>query len=296
MLTDAQLAWVVGCKPKWIYNASQRIGRPIERTPEDARWWRLTHHLSQLLGIVLARAAAGADTILGMGMDAGRVRVGNTPDEAVSVSVDIGRFHDGASLALAAALEVVQPRRRGRPRKGGSRRSAGGSSPEASARPIDARRDEARDAVLVEQGFRELPRPDAAPEAHEIVTALASLGLDPVVGGFLASRLADSRAAAGPLVLHIRSPGRADARLATLLNVLGARPRGVWSREAFSLDSCLVRSVPALVLDLRGVPVLLARSRAGGVDHDARLRTALRVPGGPSPVLVSTIGDDLYPS
>lgn len=287
-LTDAQLAWFVGCKPKWLYNAARRTGHPIERTPEDARWWRLTHHLAQLLGITLARAAEGADTVLGLGLDSGRVRIGATPDDAVSVAVDIGRFHDCAALALAAAYEVIKPVRRGRPRKT--------PLPSTAARAAGAAPVVREAGETVRASLAELTRPGGTTDANGLVDALVGLDLDPILGGFVARRITGARTPVGPLTVHIRSPGRADGRLATLLNSLGGRPRGAWHRAAFAFDRTLVRSVPVLALDLGGLPVTLVRAPGRTVLHEDLRRTAVRVAAGATPLLIATEPDGLQGS
>src|SRR5262245_6153990 len=104
MFSDTALEIAVGANIKWLYNASRRLRRPLNRSREDAAWWRLTHHLAGRVGISLFDAARASDLLLSGQLDLPRVRLRATPDDTASISVDLARFNDGAALASAAAL------------------------------------------------------------------------------------------------------------------------------------------------------------------------------------------------
>lgn len=217
MLSDAVLGAAVGCNPKWLYNAAARLKRPIRRTPADAVWWRLVHAITTGMRAPVLDAATAATLLLRLGPDAGRVRLQASSDDAVSLSVDLSRFHDGAAVALAAARAFTTPRRRGRPRR----------------RP----REQTRVTALPVDAAGEL-RPDEL----RVWDAVVGCGCDPI----LVQAAGTKSVTSGParrLRLLVDAPPRKTAALAATLNSLGARPRGVEARASFRIEGAFFRTV-----------------------------------------------------
>jgi hypothetical protein len=258
MLSDAALAVAVDTDTKWLYNASRRLNRPLSRTLEDAVWWRLTHHLSGRVGIQLAEAARAADTLLSRGSDLGRVRLRATADDSVAVSIDLGRFHDGAAIAIAAALHLAIPRKRGRPLKNRPIPASGGRD------DLSLTGDAARVAVALE----ELDHPGrelggVTPGASGFLAALSEAGVPVIVVGALASVYYGAERHAQSVDLVADLTPRPARILSDLLNRLDARPRGANVREGFVFEPVLVRSAPCLALRIQGLVVNIVRSVPG---------------------------------
>jgi hypothetical protein len=258
MLSDAALAVAIDTDAKWLYNASRRLRRPLLRTQEDATWWRLTHHLSGRVGIQLAEAARAADTLLARGSDLGRVRLRATSDDSVAVSVDLGRFHDGAALAIAAAIHLAVPRKRGRP----PRDRAVIPLPDRAepVLPGDPGRLMAALDELDRSGFES---ESGGTRASGFLAALSQAEVPFIVIGALAGAYHGTERSAPSLDLVADLSPRPARLLSQLLNQLGARPRGAHVREGFALDPGLVRSATCLALRIQGFAVNIARSVPG---------------------------------
>ena len=258
MLSDAALAVAIDTDAKWLYNASRRLKRPLLRTLEDAIWWRLTHHLSGRVGIQLADAARAADTLLSRGSDLGRVRLRATSDDSVAVSIDLGRFHDGAALAIAAAIHLAVPRKRGRPLK-------------HRAVPVAGAKDELDsmgDATRVVAALEEMDHAGAEAEGPEsgasgFLAALSDAGVPFIVVGALAGVYYGAERTARSVDVVADLTPRPARLLSELLNRLGARPRGANVREGFVFEPVLVRSSACLPLRIQGLAVNIMRSVPG---------------------------------
>lgn len=261
MFSDAVLAKAVGCEPKWLYNAARRIKRPLGRTVEDVFWWRLTHHLAADIGVSVADAAKGADALLLLSYDAGRVRIGATRDDSVAVLVDLPRFHDSSSLAIAAAIQTAVPRRRGRPRKPKSPSTTGGSTAAGQVRQVDSAR--------IEQVLRApsvvAERPNTA-RALRILESLLDHQLDIIVSGSVAEFAQGLTADADSVDVITGTSGSRAVGLAEALNGIQALPRGVACRAGFVFDSLLVRSVDFLALQVGSMPLNIAQPAEGDVQ------------------------------
>lgn len=258
MLSDAALAIAVDTDTKWLYNASRRLRRPLARTPEDAVWWRLTHHLSGKVGIQLAEAARAADTLLSRGLDLGRVRLRATADDSVAVSIDLGRFHDGSALAISAAIYLAVPRKRGRPP-----RHRPNSSPGVRGEP-----GEPGNPVQVAAALEELDRSSTTIEnggtrASGFLATLSEAGVPFIVVGALAGVYHGTERGALSVDLVADLTPRPARLLSQALNQMGARPRGAHVRDDFTFDPGLVRSAACLALRVQGVAVNIVRSVPG---------------------------------
>jgi hypothetical protein len=271
MLSDAALAIAVDSDTKWLYNASRRLKRPLLRTLEDAIWWRLAHHLSGRVGIQLGEAARAADTLLSRGSDLGRVRLRATADDSVAVSIDLGRFHDGAALAIAAAIHLAVPRKRGRPLKN---------------RPIAASpaRDEPSslgDASRVAAALEELDHSspeigEAGSGASGFLAALSQAGVPAIVVGSLAGVYYGAERHARSLDLVADLTPRPARLLSELLNRVGARPRGANVREGFAFEPVLIRSAACLALRIQGLAVNIVRA-VPGIGEYPQVREASEI-------------------
>lgn len=266
MLSDAALALALGGEIKWLYNSARRLGRPVRRSVEDAAWWRLVHHLAVGLGVALADAARSADTLLNAGMTLGRVRLRATRDESVSISIDLARFHDGAALALACALHVAVPRARGRPRT----RSEPSSAFAFSAMEMETvvRRRAMPEPERLDLAISVMT-PDAETEhaGHTVVHALSAAAVPFALIGNSAALFHCAPWAPESVDLCADTSVRSGAVLASVLNDLGARPRGVASREAFRFDSALLRASSMLALRVGRLPLNVSPSIDGVGDY-----------------------------
>jgi hypothetical protein len=247
MLSDAALAIAADTDAKWLYNASRRLKRPLLRTFQAARWWRLVHHLAGRLRIQLADAARAADSLLSQGSELTRVRLRGTPDDSVGVSVDLSRFHDGAAIAIAAALHMAVPRRRGRPARP-RRTTASGSQP--LRRPLGdppLRLANALASVSANTGG------GSTASALHLCSALSEGGVPYVIGGAIATSYHGQGHPSESIDLIADFSSRHARSLSHVLNRLGAFPRGVPLRDAFAYDAALVRSAACLALRFEGI-------------------------------------------
>lgn len=117
MLSAVQFAAVVGSDVQWLYNSSRLLSRPLARTPDDARWWRLVRLIHADVGLPLRSAGAIADAAIRPGASPSRLRLNATPDGALLLHLDLDRFLSTFAASLASALVFSSGNPRGRPRK-----------------------------------------------------------------------------------------------------------------------------------------------------------------------------------
>lgn len=251
MLTDAALAIAVGTDIKWIYNASRRLGRTVDRSWDGAVWWRLTHHLAGQLGLRLVDAAQAADGLLASGAALSRVRLRATRDESIAIAIDIDRFLDGAAIAAAAASYLAVPRKRGRPR-----RHEGVVEGSVSAYPAvsDVSNGSLRlaNALAVAGATATGSSPVLA---LRLASALTDAGVPFVLVGAVAAAFHGTTYLAASLDIVSDCTGRPARAIADVLNSGGAVPRGVPVRGGFRFDAALVRSADCLALQVAALPV-----------------------------------------
>lgn len=245
MLSDSTLSIAVDADIKWIYNSARRLARRVERSVEAAAWWRLTHHLAGDLGVSLADAARVSDQLLGSGITTGRVRLHATSDESVAVQVDLDRFADGTAIALAAALYLAVPKRRGRPP---TRRATGSSSPIHQTSVAEQGSPDSRFLAAISTGVRLAEHEMALAGPMKFVSSLSERGVDFVIAGSVAARYHEVPVLPGSLDLVAELSGRSGRALAEALNAAGATPRAVAVRSGFRFDAPLVRSAVCLAL------------------------------------------------
>jgi len=270
LLSDMALSIAVGCDIKWLYNSSSRVGRPLRRTLDDAVWWRLAHHLSSGVGVPLADAVKAADALLGPERAATRVRLRATADDTVAVSVELGRFRDGAALAIAAAMHLATPRPRGRPRR--QRAPSEGSLRGGTSAPPPP----VADAPLrLEMAFASIHSID-----HSVASVIAPVQLSAalteaqvpfVFVGQLAGVFHGLILRAESVDLAVDLDPRFARSVSQVLTAVGAVPRGVAVRPEFSFDAALIRAVPCVALRVGGAAVNLVTS-VRGVGEFAQIR------------------------
>lgn len=273
MFADSVLAVAIDCEIKWLYNASHRLGRPILRTIDDTRWWRMLHHLAGGLGVPLADAARATDLLLAKDPDSGRVRLRATREDAVSISVDVARFFDGAAVAMAGALHSIAPRPRGRPR---TRQVHPVAAFPAAATLAEIRRrrgirPEERLAHALEwtqeSSGSGVPDPVSA-EARALLIGLADAAVSfVVVGGVSASYHGVDPHATG-LDICAGFSSRNRTALATALNTWRARPRGVPAREAFRFDAALLKAADVVAVRVGGLALNVAGQVRGIGEYE----------------------------
>ena len=250
MLTDAALAVAAGSDIKWIYNASRRLGRVVDRSWSGAVWWRLTHHLAGQLGLRLVDAARAADGLLTSGAVLNRVRLRATRDESTAVAIDLDRFLDGAAIAAAAAAYLAVPRRRGRPPK-----HRGAADP---ADDVQTTSDAVSSSVRLANALAAVGAAAAGSSpvlALRLASALTDAGVPFVLVGPVAAVFHGAAHSAASLDLVSDCTGRPARAIADVLNRLEAVPRAVSVRSGFRFDTALVRSADCLALQVATLPV-----------------------------------------
>lgn len=270
MLSDAALALAAECDPKWLYNTARRTKRPLDRTIDSAFWWRLVHHLAKGVGLSVDDAVRAADALITMNPDTGRVKLVASRDESVAVSVDLARFHDSAALAVSSAIHRAVPKRRGRPLKRSRKRDEVSA---ASSVGVDILTRGSSDLERALSAMRQAP--DSGPYTPQVVLeALADAGNAFVITGDLALVYHGKSRAVPAVDITAATMAASSSVLADTLNMLGARPRGVPVRDAFRLDSLLVRSAPALALRAGSVALNIAGSLPLAGEYQQLVDTA----------------------
>jgi hypothetical protein len=262
LLSDAALSIAIGCEIKWLYNSAHRLARAVHRSTVDATWWRLVHHFAVGLGMPLADAARSADALLVPGMAPGRVRLRATQDDSVAVSIDLARFHDGAVLALAAAICLARPKTRGRPRKHPESVSAVGFSQSEMETIVRLRmfspQERLMQSIASGSGNASLASPGAS-----VLRALFAVGVPLVIVGQTAAMFHCAPWPSDSLDLCIDASSRHAGSVARTLNVLEATPRGIAARDGFRIDPSIIAAVPVLALRAGGASVNLFPSVEG---------------------------------
>jgi hypothetical protein len=113
-MTPHQFAVSAGTDHKWLLNSSALLGRPLRRTPEDARWWGIVRTLEQAFGLTLANASAAANRAFKKRYDANEVVVAEDLSSTVKMTVDLFRYDTTFLANLSRARVRETPKRRGR--------------------------------------------------------------------------------------------------------------------------------------------------------------------------------------
>lgn len=271
MLSDTVISNSVGCGIKWLYNSARRLGRPILRTESDTIWWRLLYQIGSGFHAPISEAANAADMLQALGGDAERVRVSVSADGALAMSIDLGRFHDGAALALAKALHCAVPGKRGRPPKLRKQPTlAWGASP---ALTLDVKGVRLRQGILALAGSHNV----STEVFLRLFADLERCGAAPVLVGELAALCHGFRddAATPHFVCDFSETSLHD--VVATLNALAARPRGVSSRAGFRLTPASVASVEYLALNVAGLAVDVSGTLPPLGEHSSLLQRVERI-------------------
>lgn len=278
MISDAVFSAAVGCPIKWIYNASHRLTRPVERTSASVAWWRLVHHLSGELGLPLSDAERAADTLLSSGISPGRVRLRSTDDESVAIVVDLPRFLDATALSLAGAIYGTPVRGRGRPRR--------------DRRPATGGRFTAGELALI-ASRRALP-PDQRLDTADVKDALVTLsrsGVPFVVVGAAAAAIHGAPWPVTEVDVVVDAGRRYATPLADCLAELRVHPRCPEWRDGFAIDAHLIRASPVLALETGRLAITIHTTLPQLGDHAAVVRHADTVMISGYPVQVLRLGE-----
>ncbi len=209
MLSDLQFSATVGCHPVWLYNSSRYLARPLSRTVDDARWWRLVRLIHADVGLPLRSAGAIADASIRPGATPSRLRLNATPDGAVVLQLDLDRFHSTFGAALASALAFSMGNPRGRPRK---KAPQGPNSPTSN--------------------------PSPSGRFGSVIRALAAHHVEFAFLGEVE----------GVLRLSYATAPKNLERLSAILSGWAPYPRGIETGVPFLLDAATMRAVPRLPL------------------------------------------------
>jgi hypothetical protein len=274
LFSDAALSIAIGCEIKWLYNSARRLAKPVSRTTVDAVWWRLVHHLAVGVGVPLADAARSADTLLAPGLTPSRIRLRATRDDSVAVGVDLARFHDGAALALAAAMFLAVPKARGRPRRR-PEQPAGTTLSQSEMEVIFRLR---AHTVADRLEFAVAHGPGSVSHAAIVLRELLAADVPFVVAGTTAAAFHCAPWPADALDVCIDASMRSTAAAVRVLNALGAVPRGVGTREGFRIDAAVLGAVPMLALRLQDVALNLLTSIEGIGEYPQVEQVSVQVP------------------
>jgi hypothetical protein len=275
LVSDSQLAFAVGANVKWLYNASARLRRPLERTLDGVIWWRLVHQLSVDVGAPLASAAKAAGTVLEHVADSGRIHLHAAADQSVAVVVDLPKLHDTASLAAAAAAAFIVARPRGRPRK-----HTVATVTKSVARLSPERHDAGSELRRVLTAVHQVTGPDSLDALH-LSRKIASVGVPFVLIGDAARAMAAGLAPPGHVDLVVDLTPRTSRSLATILAATHSRPRGVSARAGFVIDPAAMLSLPCLALDADGLRLNVwnAGLRFGGFEQQLSTSRVVELEG-----------------
>jgi len=111
-MTLQQFSAAVNADAKWVLNAARLLRRRFRRTRAEARWLRLVRLLHQDFGMSLA--AAGRMSTRALSGAGPTAIAAASRDGSAAVTVDLPRFESSFVAALAAAITMAGPRRRGR--------------------------------------------------------------------------------------------------------------------------------------------------------------------------------------
>ena len=114
-MTAHQFAIAARTDAKWILNSSALLGRSVQRSRADSRWWGLVWLLTESLGLPLQAAAEAATTSLGTRGEIVKITVMADPSHSASLLIDLHRYESIFLGNLSRALVRETPRRRGRP-------------------------------------------------------------------------------------------------------------------------------------------------------------------------------------
>ena len=128
-LSLRQFARAVRADQKWVQNSARLLGVRLRYTRDEALWLGLARLLNESFHVPLETAASMART----GLDPasplqaereGTVTLATSCDGSARVTIDVARYQSTFAFALAGALELETPQRRGRrpppPRRSGS--------------------------------------------------------------------------------------------------------------------------------------------------------------------------------
>lgn len=254
MLTNRQVSLAVGATAKWVDNTTRALHCALH-TEADVRWLGLIREISCGLGLRLELAATIGTRVLGLDPGLAAATVASSEEGAVSIVVDVARFHARFGLAYAAAL-LDGPRRRGRPAPGFPRgaRSRPAILVGAGANGVDVRHIRAL-------GFA-TPARRIALLGNRVCDALRDLGrteLRYVVIGDIAAVARGAPRASPVLEVCYAPESDTPTRLAGLLTGWEAWPLGVSREYPFAPDEEIVAQTPVMALDTNLGAVVLRR-------------------------------------
>lgn len=119
-MTRSQFALALNADEKWVENAARLLGLSLSYTPTETLWIGLLRIFNHNVGLSLARSAELATETLRHAPSTREVRLGEYTRQAasaVSVVLDVARYHSQHNAALSSALVLGGARRRGRPSK-----------------------------------------------------------------------------------------------------------------------------------------------------------------------------------
>src|SRR6185312_4935457 len=116
MLTNRQVSLAVGATAKWVDNTTRALDCAL-RTEADVRWLGLIREISCGLGLRLELAATIGTRVLGLDPGLAAATVASSEEGAVSIVVDVARFHARFGLAIRRCIArwAASPRSPGTP-------------------------------------------------------------------------------------------------------------------------------------------------------------------------------------
>lgn len=116
-MTRAQFSRAINADEKWVENSARLLKRTLRYTPAEARWMGLVRVLVQEVHLPLVRADEIADRAMRLPVDARSVNAEEGESGSAAIVLDMARYHSSHAASLSAALNLVEPGKRGRPRR-----------------------------------------------------------------------------------------------------------------------------------------------------------------------------------
>ena len=256
MLSKRQFASAAGATEKWIDNACRLLGRRVDRTEREARWFGLVHAIAVAFDMSLARAANLATRALELDPCSRSATIAAQGDDSMWVVIDLECYHSRFGIALAAAL-LDQPFHRGP--------AVRHLTSAARTRPAILCRATALgiNTSLLRGLALATPARRLAVLGHDVLTLLQDLSnarIRYILTGDVAAVIRGVPRAKPRLEVLCAPDPIMPTLLAQLLVDWAARPLGASTEYPFVPDERTIKDAPLLALTTRHIPIVLRRA------------------------------------
>ena len=256
MLSKRQFASAAGATEKWIDNACRLLGRRVDRTEREARWFGLVHAIAVAFDMSLVRAANLATRALELDPCSRSATIAAQGDDSMWVVIDLECYHSRFGIALAAAL-LDQPFHRGP--------AVRHLTSAARTRPAILCRATALgiNTSLLRGLALATPARRLAVLGHDVLTLLQDLSnarIRYILTGDVAAVIRGVPRAKARLEVLCAPDPIMPTLLAQLLVDWAARPLGASTEYPFVPDERTIRDAPVLAVTTRRIPIVLRRA------------------------------------